>query len=156
MLLLAACHAGRWRSDHGIAPTTTAFSMSGVCVGWSRRPSQRQKSLLRACTCCHQRTATALDNATAPSWRQSRGACWCWQVLLLFVSKSAPSSACSGGMYFEVFALTEIGRRPESIGVEISKYMPLEYRKVTSAPSYIQVTWYQYLPTSLFLLAATL
>jgi hypothetical protein len=34
------------------------------------------------------------------------------------------NSACSEGMYFEVFACLEIGRRPESIGVEISKYMP--------------------------------
>ena len=44
------------------------------------------------------------------------------------------NSACSEGMYFEVFACLEIGRRPESIGVEISKYMPRDHPELSLDP----------------------
>ena len=48
------------------------------------------------------------------------------------------SLACSAGIVFQVFACWEMGRRPESIGVEISKTIPRGHPELSLDPQCMQ------------------
>ena len=66
------------------------------------------------------------------SSRHGRGAWPRWTTLLIEFPMARPRT--SGGMYFEFFACMDSGRRPEAIGVEISKYIPLGTREPDVRP----------------------